>query len=143
MICNNYRMIAERIRKMGKRLTKQRMLVYSLLMSLSKPATVHQIHSSLIKRKEKIDLVSIYRNLDFLEKAEMVCQCDFGDGTKRYEILDVKNHHHHIICRNCGRIENISMDEKKLVKKVSDKTGFLIERHILEFFGLCPKCLKI
>jgi Fur family ferric uptake transcriptional regulator len=70
---------------------------------------------------------------------DIVKQVDFQDGKRRYEIEG--EHHHHLICTNCGRVQPIhepciAVSEQS----VKDKYGFTITRHQLEFFGICDKC---
>ncbi len=122
--------------KVGKRMTLPRKLVVDALSKNEKPMTAQEIYS---KMKNQVDLASVYRNLELLSKTNKVNQYEFGDGKKRYEMVK-RDHHHHLICQNCGEVENIEMKEAELMEKVKNKSGFKIERHSLEFFGLCANC---
>lgn len=86
---------------------------------------------------------TIYRALEALTSTEVVKKIDFGDTGARYELNVGTNHHHHIVCKQCGKIEDIencSSDElEKLVLKKS-KSFTSIQNHALEFFGVCTKC---
>lgn len=129
--------IFHKLRQKGHRITSQR---ETILQKIKKhPQTVEQIHESLGK---KVDLVSVYRTLDLFAKNKVVREVDFGDGKKRYELIDEKNHHHHFTCHNCKSIKDISSQlEERLIADIQTKSNLRIENHSIEFFGLCQKCI--
>ena len=126
--------------KIGYRYTRPRKLIFEVLEHFQKPVSAQEIFLFLNKRKKQIDLTSVYRTLDLMKKSTIVNEIEFGDGKKRYELVVGKNHHHHLICKNCGGIENIEIKEEELLSKIKTETNFKVERHTLEFFGLCPNC---
>lgn len=131
----------DHIRNNGNRLTKQRKIIYDALAYFSKPVTAQEINTYLKNKKQNVDLVSIYRTLSLFCQAAMICEIEFGDKQKRYEISRKNNHHHHFVCDNCGSVEDVAIDqEEKILKKIIKKTNFQVKRHSLEFFGLCQKC---
>ncbi len=89
--------------------------------------------------KIKVNKTTVYRQIDKLIKDGKIVEVEFGDGKKRYELKSL-GHHHHLVCKNCGILEDISFNEETILKEVSKKTDFLIESHSLEFFGLCNNC---
>ena len=91
-----------------------------------------------ILKKIKANKTTIYRELDKFVSDGLINEVEFGDGKKRYEIE--KSHHHHLVCKSCGKIENIEIDEEKLLKKIKAQSTFLIEKHSIEFFGKCSTC---
>jgi len=123
--------------KIGIRYTKPRKLVFEALESLSKPASANEINDYL---KNKIDLTSVYRTLSLLVKSEMVNVILFGEGKKRYELKNKNEHHHHLVCEKCGDVEDVEMKESILLESVKERSKFVIKKHNLEFFGLCPDC---
>jgi Fur family transcriptional regulator, ferric uptake regulator len=88
--------------------------------------------------KVKANKTTVYRELDQFLSDGLVKEVEFGDGKKRYEIE--KSHHHHLVCKNCGKIEDIEINEKSLLTKIKTKSNFKIENHSIEFFGLCNLC---
>lgn len=123
--------------KIGVRFTKPRKLVFEALEYLSKPVSANEINDYL---KNRVDLTSVYRTLNLLVKSEMVNVILFGEGKKRYELKKEHGHHHHLVCENCGKVENIEMKENYLLRNVSELSKFKVRKHNLEFFGLCPDC---
>jgi Fur family ferric uptake transcriptional regulator len=130
--------ISEKLKNYGYRLTQQRRAILNVLQEY--PLTVEEIYNELKKSKVSLDLVSVYRTLEVFLNKKIVYSVDFGDGKKRYELVNDFNHHHHLICNQCRKIEDIKIDEKKMTNEISRKSQFKIDHHHLEFFGLCSHC---
>lgn len=121
----------------GYRITQQRKKILEVMRS--HPLTALEIFELLEKHGEKIDLASVYRTLHLLTCMGIVAVVEIREGKKRYEL--VKDHHHHLICDNCGTIEDIVLKaEDKILQEVTTQTQFRIINHSLEFFGLCTRC---
>lgn len=141
IICNNIAMdLARNIKKNGNRLTKQREVIIDALTSFSTPKTAAEIFTYLRKHQVRVDLVSIYRTLNLLSRIGVIHEFEFGEGKKRYEIMSEEKHHHHFVCESCGTVDQINIDEQKLIDQVSSNNTYTIRRHSLEFFGLCADC---
>jgi Fur family ferric uptake transcriptional regulator len=96
---------------------------------------VHQEHPN-------IGLVTIYRTLDILAKLGLICELHAGGSCRSYT-TGASEHHHHLICTNCGKVVDFSgYDLSQLEQRLSLETGFDIEDHLLEFVGLCQACQK-
>ncbi len=128
----------DQLKKNGFRITKPRKAILDVL--ASRPVTVHEIYELVQKKNISIDLVSIYRTLELFMQIKLVQQVEFGEGKKRYELLDDANHHHHLICNNCGKVEDITINETAFIKKLTITSQFKIDHHHLEFFGACAAC---
>lgn len=112
------------------------MIKKSLMLLLEKsnlPLSVQDILKTIRANK-----TTIYRELENFIKEGLVKEIEFGDGKKRYESTKMK-HHHHVICKNCGKIKNININEKLILADLNEK-DFKIESHSIEFFGLCSSC---
>ena len=74
------------------------------------------------------------------------------DDKARYEFADptgAKGHHHHLVCRACGKIvdyKDFINEETELLRRAEEglkkKYGFRIDSHVIQFYGLCPKCAR-
>lgn len=127
--------------KIGQRYTAVRKKIFSAIGHFNRPVTASEIHSYIKQNYEEVDLASIYRNLELMNKSEVVNVILFGEGKKRYELKDKEGrHHHHFYCESCGDIKDIEMKEEDLLGKIKNNKGYKIKKHNLEFFGLCPKC---
>jgi len=133
--------VLKKIKQQGNRLTKPRKLISEIFTKVKYPLTAQEIQSFLKNENINIDLTAVYRTINLLVSAGLIDKIDWGDGRKRYEIVRSEKHHHHLVCDNCGTVENIVFkDEQWLIDRIKKKIKFQIKRHSLEFFGLCQKC---
>jgi Fur family ferric uptake transcriptional regulator len=121
--------------------TPARVAVTEFLNKSKEPVDVSQIISYLRRMELGTNKVTVYRIMDYLYQNGIVDKMEFGEGKFRYEMK--KNHHHHLICTDCGQIEEVEGDFlKKLEEEVYKTKGFKVKSHSLEFFGLCKNCLS-
>lgn len=132
---------AEELRSRGFRITAARKAILEILSAGRKPLSASEVHESLLKRRLKGDRVTVYRELDFLEKQGVVQAVQFQDRNRRYELASLK-HHHHLICQECNSVEDVCLEEdlETQEQQIEKRTNFKITRHSLEFFGLCANC---
>lgn len=132
----------QRLSSANLKTTKARMAILETLKSSSKPLAVSEIIDSLVELKIAIDQATIYRALNsFLEKG-IIKRFELQEGKFRYELFGTD--HHHLICQNCGKIEDISdcnLDDWEA--EINKKKQFQVKTHSLEFYGLCSDCQKI
>lgn len=125
------------------KITPGRISVLSLFQKNSKPLSAEEILKQL--KGIKINLVTIYRTLESFEKKKIIKRVDLRKDSVFYELVEDGCHHHHIICKQCGYVEDFDVsDEKKLFSnalKKSKKFSKIID-HSLELFGVCILCLK-
>jgi len=123
------------------RITKLRKFLLQILLKNKEPLSVEDLISSLSKYEINVHKTSVYRQLDVLKKVEIIREIQFGENKKRYEIFS-DNHHHHLVCNDCGKIEDIESDKDLgiLERKIVKEKKFKVTSHLLEFFGLCAKC---
>ena len=132
------RNILDILKQEGYSLTQPRRAILAVLSPT--PLSAQDLEKKLKRRGIKIDLVTIYRVLDIFAKLGFVRKTQFEEKTARYEMVVGQKHHHHPICQACGTIEDIAIDEKRLIKQVEQRAKFRVQRHAVEFFGLCLKC---
>jgi Fur family ferric uptake transcriptional regulator len=119
--------------------TPARTAITEFLSKSDFPVDVLQVIKFLRSKDLNTNKVTVYRIMDFLLKNGIVDRVEFGEGKFRYEIK--KNHHHHLICTNCGKIEDAKADfVSSLEDQIREKNGFIVKSHSLEFFGLCKDC---
>lgn len=130
--------IAKKLQQKGYRLTSQRQQILDALTSY--PQSVLEIISFLKSKGVSVDKVTIYRTLDCFVELGVVAKTQFKDKTAKYELLIASNHHHHLVCDQCGSVEDIPLDDSILLKRVRKQTDFQVKSHSLEFFGICANC---
>ena len=124
---------------MGLKSTGPRMTILEALLNIKHPETVGEIFKRL--KKNKIDLVTLYRTLASFEKNKLVKRVDLHKDAIYYELN--LEHHHHIVCTSCNKMEDFENTEiEKVLKQIALKsTKFRnIKEHSLELFGLCKEC---
>jgi Fur family ferric uptake transcriptional regulator len=124
--------------KNGFRLTKPRQKIIGVL--TDHPQSIAEICHSLKRQRQHIDQVTVYRSLVCLMKMGIVAKTNFQDNGAKYELLDVKHHHHHLVCEKCGLVQDIPIDDNYLITYINKSLDFKVTSHCLEFFGLCRKC---
>lgn len=125
----------------GMRMTRPRQVVLSILENTNVPLSPQTIHQQSLAAHQEIGLVSVYRTLDILMELAMVRKVHSPDGCHGY-VLASPGHHHHLICRECDRAVEFSGGEdlSSLVSRIQKETGFTIDGHMLQLYGLCPEC---
>jgi Fur family ferric uptake transcriptional regulator len=129
--------VMQLIKKKGQRFTSQKKDV--MLALQKKPQTVLEIFDLVKSAKKSIDKATVYRILTGFVEMGIVRDVHLGNREIRYELTD-NEHHHHLVCDNCGSIEDISLSEDALLKEAHTQSSFKIRTHSLEFFGMCKKC---
>lgn len=134
--------IIAKLKGEGHRITPIRTKILEIFDDLSSPISAPDLLDSIKSFNEGVNKTTIYRELDFLQSKNLITEVEFGDGKKRYELND--GHHHHLICINCKIVEDVDLktDLSAEEKNIEKQTGFKIQNHSLEFFGLCKNCQK-
>lgn len=128
------------LRESDLRATPARLAVLSLLEKSVKPVDVTTIIGYLNKKNIKVDPVTAFRIVNVFTDKGLTKKVQLQEGKFRYE-LSSQTDHHHLICRKCGDIEDISdCNIDVLEKEIERKKGFNVQSHSLEFFGICKAC---
>lgn len=134
--------LGERLRKAGMKLTNQRKGLLGILLHHPEPISADEIFKK-IQKTEAMDLVTIYRCLKKFEESGLVSRLEFGDGISRFELTaESGHHHHHVICRECQRVEPLHICDLETHIHMVEKMGYAQVSHRLDFFGICSECRK-
>ena len=133
--------LQEKLNQKGLRMTRPRQVVLSILEEAVVPLSAQSIYQHALGQKEKIGLVTVYRTLDLLDEFGLVRRVHSQDECQGY-VLASPGHHHHLVCRSCKQaVEFIgSEDLSSIVQRVQRQTGYQVNDHLLELYGLCPVC---
>lgn len=119
--------------------TEQRQIILEELKKCCSHPTASELHALVQKRLPNIGIATIYRNLKFLLKKDMIIKLNFKNKEARYDGKIQK--HCHIICHYCNAVidlmgcESISIRSKQL-----KESGFQVDPTYVELFGICKKC---
>jgi Fe2+ or Zn2+ uptake regulation protein len=100
-----------------------------------------EIYLSLRNKGENVSRATLYRTIDVLVKNRLVRKLELGDGRARYENKINSAHHDHLICIQCGKIEEFMDDEIEARQNdIVKDFGFKMIRHIHQLFVICNDC---
>ena len=128
------------IRKAGLKVTLPRVKILEILESAeSRHMTAEDVYKALLERGEEIGLATVYRVLTQFVNAGLAERHHFEGGQAVFE-LDRGHHHDHIVCEQCGRVEEF-YDEtiEKCQHDIADRKGFRIRDHSLIIDGSCMR----
>jgi Fur family ferric uptake transcriptional regulator len=104
--------------------------------------TALELDEELRSRSAAVGRASVYRTLDQLEELGLVRRLEVSRGVASYELISPSgHHHHHAICRNCGRMEAFEDPElERAIAMVSERVDFDVSEHDVILRGLCGRC---
>ena len=123
------------------RATRQGAAVSQALARTNEFRSAQEIHAELRDRGERIGLTTVYRHLQALAESGDVDVVRAADGEALYRRCASGAHHHHLVCRSCGRTVEVEGPETEAwAERVAGEAGFRDVVHMLEIFGTCPDC---
>jgi Fur family ferric uptake transcriptional regulator len=128
------------MRATGHRVTRQRTLVLDAVCEAHGHTTLGQVYARVRKVDRSIDRSTLYRTLKLFVDIGLVVSADTGDGETYYEIAKAQ-HHHHLICRNCGREQEIGhVVVQSMFEQIYAHYQFKADTDHLVLSGLCANC---
>ncbi|MCW4385770.1 transcriptional repressor [Salinibacterium sp. SYSU T00001] len=123
-----------------KRNTWQREAVRDALAENSGFVSAQALHAQLRDAGSTIGLATVYRTLTQFATGGEADSLQL-DGESLYRACVTDRHHHHLICRNCGRTVEIEAEPVEAwAHSVAAEHGFSEPEHIVDVFGLCAEC---
>ncbi len=134
---------SEFLKKKSLKITNQRLLIAEKIFSLNSHFTVEELTDMLKDKKDEISRATIYRTVSLLVESGQLIEHDFGQNSKYYEFSPTsKEHHDHIVCIDCGFIEEFQNQEiEKLQINIANRYSYELIDHSLNLYGKC-KILK-
>lgn len=131
----------QELKDAGLKITAPRVKIFQILESSAiRHMTAEDVYRQLISNNEDIGLATVYRVLTQFESAGLVKRHNFEEGKSVFELAS-SDHHDHLLCVKCGRVEEFSDEEIEILqRKVAKKLGYELTDHNLNMFGLCPDC---
>lgn len=136
---------SQHIRKAGLKVTSPRVKILEMLESRAQTdrhLTAEELYKTLLHEGTEIGLATVYRVLTQFEAAGLVKRHHFEGGNSVFE-LDRGEHHDHIVCVRCGKVEEFSDESiEKRQKEIADSLQFKLTDHALCLYGICADCQK-
>ena len=132
--------LAEQLAEAGYKVTGPRLAVLKAATAHKGAFSVQELEQWLTERGESPGIASIFRTVRLLCDLNLLQRIHGLEECHRYSLGS--GHGHHLVCTRCGamvRFDNCGVQE--LVRELEQRTGFRISQHLVELFGLCPRCL--
>lgn len=126
------------LRQRGYKLTSQRLEIISLLARDRTHPGAMDLFRKVRKRAPRISMSTVYYTLDMLKKEGLLRELAFYDRDNRYDVTVTD--HVNLICKKCGRIEDLPGEPPFSAEAALKKTGFRPVGMRFEYYGYCRKC---
>jgi Fur family ferric uptake transcriptional regulator len=128
------------LRNAGLKVTLPRLKILEILESDGvRHKSAEDIYKSLLGSNEDIGLATVYRVLTQFEAAGLVTRHHFENGMAVFE-LNRGEHHDHIVCIDCGRVEEfVDVEIEARQKSIAEQRGFEIHDHSMILYGHCKR----
>ncbi len=135
--------VASKLHSKGQRYTPRRRKLVEILAGSASPLAIRDV----LKGRRDLPQSSVYRNLATLEAAGVVRRVSTDDEFGHYELAeDLTEHHHHLICTNCGAVEDVTIPRRfektmeETMARLEVETGWSTVGHRLDLLGTCRGC---
>ncbi len=136
--------VTTRLDGVGQRFTASREALVTALAHAERPLTIPEIADA----DSSLAVSSTYRNLTMLEAVGVVHRVVTHGDFAHYELAEglTERHHHHLICSNCGAVEDFDAPPKleqavrDAARHIARETGFRADRHVVDLIGRCADC---
>jgi Fe2+ or Zn2+ uptake regulation protein len=130
----------EQLHQNGYRLTEARRAVVETVEKSSRALTPIEVYDLARQKYRALGLVTVYRTLEKLEELNLIQRVHQPLGCQAF-IAAGEGHQHLLLCQRCGQVAFFEGDDlDALTRSIAGKTGYQINDHWLQLFGLCVKC---
>lgn len=124
-------------------MTRRQQAVMSALADEPNFRSAQEIYAAMRAGGERIGLTTVYRTLTALAEAGELDVLRTTSGEAMYRRCATERHHHHLVCRSCGRtVEVAGTPVERWAAKVASEHGFTEVDHTVEMFGRCAECSR-
>lgn len=134
--------IPQRMVSRGRRLTRQRVIVAEALAAARRALSAQELYERISATHPTLGRATVYRALEAQVQDGMASRFERDGHVSAYVACDA-NHHHHLVCTRCQRVEDL--DETvvaPLLASVGRRHDFQVDHAALDFYGLCGSCRK-
>ncbi|SJZ86607.1 Fur family transcriptional regulator [Selenihalanaerobacter shriftii] len=130
LAANNYKMTSQR-----------EIILESMIKNSGQHLSAEEIYTDVKEKDSGIGLATVYRTLELFSDLGVIHQLNFDDNCRRYELDQGGEHHHHLVCSNCGKITEFN-DEilEEFEDDIQKEHNFNVTDHRIKFYGYCEDC---
>jgi Fur family transcriptional regulator, ferric uptake regulator len=123
------------------RITGPRRAISALVARRRGHFTANDLLADAAARDVQVGRATVFRTLDLLATRGQLERIDLPSGEHAYVACAPREHHHHVVCRVCGKSADVQdAGLQAVVGEIARRSGYRIESHRLELFGLCGDC---
>ncbi|NOL49563.1 ferric iron uptake transcriptional regulator [Pelistega europaea] len=129
------------LQSMGLKATYPRLKILDIFRNTKeRHLSAEDVYRLLLNENIEIGLATVYRVLTQFEQAGILTRSQFDNGKAIFE-LDDGDHHDHLVCNACGKVEEFtdSVIEKRQ-HEIAEARGFKLATHALVLYGICADC---
>jgi Fe2+ or Zn2+ uptake regulation protein len=127
------------LRATGRRVTMPRLLVHRHLRAANRHVTAEQVYAELAQQIPSLSAATVYDTLDLLDELGLIRRVSTPRGATTYDSRT--DDHHHVICRTCGRMEDLDADvDTTAAENAAGAAGFAPAFAQLTISGICSAC---
>lgn len=121
-------------------MTPQRTVIVQAIDALPGAFTVDELASRVRLMDTTTGTATVYRAVAHLEQSGWVERVGDRRGSALYARCGAEDHHHHLVCTGCGRVEPAGCPLDAGLAQAAERAGFLLTDHEVTLYGLCPTC---
>ena len=130
--------LTDRFRSEGLKVTPQRQAIFRILHGSLVHPTAESVHAEVVRDLPMVSLRTVYQTLNELTAMGELGQIDVGLGSARFD--PNLSPHHHLVCEQCGQLDDIVLDEPAVTVPAVTADGFRISHTEIIFRGCCASC---
>jgi len=132
--------IINAFKEKGYRITSQRLAIFDILAKSDEHPSVDMIYKQIKKEFPVTSLATVYKTIVAVKELGEVLELGFSDGCNRYD-GQKPYPHPHLICTVCKKICDPDLESlEHVTEELRKESGYKIDHHRIDFFGVCPDC---
>ncbi|MHB8680887.1 MAG: Fur family transcriptional regulator [Acidimicrobiales bacterium] len=133
--------LTELFRAHGRKVTAQRQCIFGVLQGDVTHPTADSVYEAARAAVPTISLKTVYQTLNELAALGEIAALDLGTGTTRFD-PNVEGLHHHLVCRECGKVRDLHVDFSDVTVPPGADEGFEVSGAEVVFRGRCAECRR-
>lgn len=131
------------LRRNKYRVTPERFEILDAVLECNGHFDADELFLKMKTLGSKVSRATVYNTLDKLTECGIVSRYRFGERLARYEIMYGNEHHHHVICRSCGKIEEfVDKRLERFARDAATTLKYSFQDTVLHIYGICSDCQK-
>jgi Fe2+ or Zn2+ uptake regulation protein len=131
--------LTDLFRAQGRKITAQRQCIFRALEGDVSHPSAERVYEKVRAEMPNVSLKTVYQTLNDLAELGEISALDLGTGSARFD-PNVEAPHHHLVCRSCGKVRDLTADFPALKVPPRAAQGFDVSSAEVVFRGLCAEC---